>query len=200
MENYTFLKVIEILVEQLNEEKNYVLVGHSLGGHFCIEALPKLKGCLGLLLCGTPPLRKPLNISEAFNPDERMGLLFKKNLTTDEMEVLANFISSNKDLTVIKTAIEQSDPNFRKDMGFAVAKGELLDEIEILTKTKIPIALVQGESDDLVNRNYLESLKLDSFWKNRINYIKNAGHSPHFENSNSFNELILEFVNSIQKP
>lgn len=197
MKEYSIKNIVDVLAKHVDQEKNYILVGHSLGGHFCIEALPELKNCIGLLLCGTPPLKNPLNLDEAFNQDERMGLLFKENLTSEEFQLLASFITSNKDLTVTKSAIRQSDAKFRGDMGLAVTNGELLDEVSILQKTELPIAIVQGESDDLVSKSYLESVELNTLWENQVNYVSKSAHSPHFENPKEFNDIVLEFVNSI---
>ena len=198
MLRYSITKIIEILVEEINKEQDYILIGHSLGGHFCIEALPKLNNCLGLLLCGTPPLKKPLNINEAFNKDERMALLFQEKLNTEELDDLANFISSAEDKTILKSLIKESDGKFRSDLGIAVGMGELLDEVDILTKTKLPIAFVQGELDELVNKSYLENIALDIDRNMRIYNVEKSGHSPHFENPATFNKIVLEFVKSLQ--
>lgn len=199
MKNYSIIKITGMLVEEINKEQDYILIGHSLGGHFCIEALPKLNSCLGLLLCGTPPLKKPLNIYEAFNEDERMALLFQENLNIDELEDLANFISSAEDKTILKSMIKESDGKFRSDLGIAVGMGELLDEVDILTKTKLPIAFVQGDLDCLVNKSYLEKIALHIDRKKRVYFIEKSGHSPHFENPVAFNKIVLEFVSSLQQ-
>jgi len=199
MKNYSITKITGMLVEKINKEQDYILVGHSLGGHFCIEALPKLNNCLGLLLCGTPPLKKPLNIDEAFNNDERMALLFQGNLNNGELDDLANFISSAEDNTLIKSLIRQSDGKFRNDLGIAVGKGELLDEVDILTMTKLPIAFVLGELDGLINKLYMENIVMDIDKNIRIHSVSKSGHSPHFENPAAFNKILFEFANSLQQ-
>lgn len=197
MKNYTITKITGMLVEEINKEQDYILVGHSLGGHFCIEALPRLNNCLGLLLCGTPPLKKPLNIDEAFNNDERMTLLFQGSLNNGELDDLANFISSAEDNTLIKSLIKQSDGKFRKDLGMAVGNGELMDEVDILKRTQLPMAFVLGELDGLINKSYVEQITEEFDTNIGIHHVSKSGHSPHFENPTAFNKILFEFAHSI---
>ena len=46
-----------------------VLVGWSLGGHIVLECADIMPGARGFLIFGTPPLRCPPNIDEAFLPN-----------------------------------------------------------------------------------------------------------------------------------
>jgi len=69
-DEYSINLTVTDLVDQLKEEEAICLVGHSLGGHICIDAVPSLTCVKGLVLTGTPPLKKPINLENAFLPNQ----------------------------------------------------------------------------------------------------------------------------------
>lgn len=196
---YSVPALIEILKKNIASYESVVLVGHSLGGHLAIELLPELKNCSGLLICGTPPIKKPINLGEAFMPDERMGLLFKKDLGTQEARQFAECVCGDfqiRGFDILKAVLD-TDPKFREGIWVSVSKGELADEFEILEKAKIPIALIYGAEDPFVNANYLNTLQIPLLWKDKIHMVENSGHSPHLERPEQFNSLLFDFLNDL---
>ena len=198
LENYTIEHLVNVLAYQLNEEnKRYLLIGHSLGGHLCIEALPQLKNYLGLILVGTPPLQKPLNMQEAFKSDPRMSLLFKEYLDSQEVIEMANFLTNTHNLDSVIQMIVETDAKFRNGIGESASKNNLLDEVKILEQTALPFLFVLGENDAIVKKEYIESLIEGTKFSEGIKYIKKAGHSPQLENPEDFEKVILKFVGKI---
>src|ERR1017187_2421102 len=57
---------------------DYVLVGNSLGGDLILQEIGVLKGCKGIMLCGTPPVSKPPAMEKAFLHNPIVGMLFQK--------------------------------------------------------------------------------------------------------------------------
>jgi len=193
---YFLSRLVDILRENLEDYKNYVLVGHSLGGHLAIEALPYLKNCLGLMVFGTPPVKHPINLEEAFLPDPRMALLFQKNLSVPEMEGFAEGVCKDFKSRFINVleAIRNTDTQFREDIGISVARGEFADEAHILEKANIPIALLHGAEDPFVSAAYLNSLSIPNLWKQKVHILSKSGHSPHLERPEEFNTLLFDFL------
>jgi len=139
--SYSFPEILEILKTTIEPFERVVLVGHSLGGHLALELLPHLNNCIGLLIFGTPPVKHPLNLEEAFMPDERMALLFKKDMHPEEAIQFAGFVCKDfqsQDFDVLDT-IKNTDPKFREAIGASVVRGDLADEANILGKSKIPV-------------------------------------------------------------
>lgn len=196
---YSIPNLVETLVENINFYKSVVLVGHSLGGHLAIEILPHLKNCVALLISGTPPVKKPINLGEAFLPDERMALLFQKNLNSNEAKKFAECVCNNfqKQKFDVLGTIQNTDSKFREDIGISVAAGELADEVAILKNSTIPIAIFHGTEDALVNGNYLEELYIPMLWEGRIHKIKDSSHSPHLEQPDVFNQLLYDFLKDV---
>ena len=177
---------------------SYVIVGHSFGGHFLIQSLPRLLGCVGLVLIGTPPIKKPLNLDKAFLPNPTMPLLFKKDLEENEYNEFADSVAGKDHNQFMKKAIKTSDPKFREDLMGSIHNGDLEDEVELLRKAKIPMAFFAGTNDSLVNNNYIEQLSIPQIFKGELLFIKNSTHSPHLENPKHFNQLLLEFIYSLK--
>jgi len=62
-ENYGYPQIREKLLDQvLKVEEPLILVGNSLGGHLAIEILNNITNSKGILIFGTPPLKRPLNL------------------------------------------------------------------------------------------------------------------------------------------
>ena len=69
MSDFSLKSQKEYLLKQLKYHKgNVILVGHSLGGHLAIEIAEKIDNLKGLIIIGTPPVKKPMNLEEAFLP------------------------------------------------------------------------------------------------------------------------------------
>ncbi|MBM1105427.1 alpha/beta hydrolase [Aurantibacter crassamenti] len=197
-DGYSVPNVVKILAATIQEYSNVVLVGHSLGGHFAIETLPFLNNCKGIFVFGTAPVKKPVNMHEAFLADERMPLLFQKNLNPNETEDFTRFICKKSDLVPynFKERIHNTDAKFREDIGLSLANGELANEVEILAKTEMPVAILHGKNDSLVNLEYLKQLSIPNLWRNKINIIESS-HSPHLEKPEEFNRLLLKFLENL---
>lgn len=195
--DYQIPNLLVILSNFLNQFGPIVIIGHSLGGHIILQSLSKIEHCVGLVLIGTPPLKSPINLHEAFNLDERMGLLFKEQLSAKEIATLIEFIDCLNNPSLAEGAIKRTDPKFRIDIANSVSKGQLMDELEILKSINFPVALMIGEGDQLINRDYLESIHLPILWKERIHYIPKTGHTPQLGNPGYFNKLLLKFLDDI---
>ena len=81
----------------------------------------------------------------------------------------------------------------REFLGKSIQEGKINNEIEILQMSDIPVCIVTGEQDELINPEYLKSVQITK-WKNKLITIPNAGHYPHIENPDVFNNTIVEFA------
>ncbi|TMU56851.1 alpha/beta fold hydrolase [Flagellimonas algicola] len=196
LDNYQIPFLVPILEDIFNNLGSIVLVGHSLGGHLILQSLPNIANCLGLVLIGTPPLKKPLNLNEAFAQDERMGLLFKDQLSPGEKKSMMDFIGCNNHPVAIG-ALEKTDPVFRTGIAHSISTGELSNEMDSLKTADFPVAILAGEMDPLVNKEYLNKIGFSTLWKQKVHYIPSSGHTPHLENSKAFNAVINEFVEEL---
>jgi len=174
-----YSEVILALITHLNLT-NLLLVGHSLGGHIAIETSESSPEIKGVFIFGTPPLGIPPAINEAF-----LDLRLIPSLIVKEgFEVPQFFIDD----------INNTDPNARKFLVRNAVKNNLKNEIEIVSNLKIPLAIIHGAHDKLINLDYIKKLQIPSLWKNEVQIIKDAGHTPQWETSDEFNSILEEFV------
>ncbi len=176
--------------------KDIAIYGHSLGGHLAINLLPELKNIKGLAISGTPPLTLPPKLEEAFLPNPDLMLAFKANLTDTETRKLAHaFIQESAHETgKVQESIQLTDPLARAYIGQSISTELYNDETRLLAQAKIPIAILHGKKDSLVNLDYIQNLNIPALWKNSVQVIHLASHSPFLENEETFQERLKNFL------
>ena len=197
--DYHLPNLITTLIKFINSFnfKEYFLYGNSLGGHLLINCLPYLNGVKGLAINGTPPLTSPPDMAACFLPNPAAMLAFKPDLSEEEINQLAATFCNpgSANISEIEEYIKNTDPEFRRVVGAGLISGKNNDEIEILKQSNIPLAIVHGENDSLINPAYFKNINLN-LWNNKVHIIKNAGHLPFFENTEGFNEKFKGFLSA----
>lgn len=191
---FAFRDLVVEVVEKLGLDQ-FILMGHSLGGHVAMECLPLLPACKGIFLWGAPPVKLPLNTDELFNPIPESALLFTEKLTASEIDKLSALLGCEAHKQAIAVMIQGTDPAFRKHLPLSFGMGKVSDEYQLLKQSGIPVAIVQGASDQLISMAYLESLDLPMLWQNRVLLLEDSCHSPQMDHPAIFNNLIVQFAN-----
>lgn len=57
-----------------------------------------------------------------------------------------------------------------------------------------PLAILQGEGEQLVSLDYLRQLAIPSLWRGTIQIVPGAGHAPHAETPQAFTGLLEQFI------
>lgn len=186
-----FSKVISSFLKQLNVTQ-YILAGHSLGGHICVESLDQLTP-KGIAIWGTPPLKIPLDIS-AFKPYELGALLYKNNLSKDEAVALASsFYNDHLNFDQEIFDIQNTHQNFRELFFKSTIESKYKDEYSLLENYLGAKMILHGENDHYINLNYISNLSLKDLWNNQITTLP-GGHCVHKENFKEFNYLLAQFA------
>lgn len=192
-----YAKAITFAIEQLQAE-NFILAGHSLGGHIAINAAPMLKNIKGLLIFGTPPLDSVSSLGQAFLPNPLFPFLLQGPLTNEEASQLAgSMLSLQQHKDSLKRDILKTDPSVRSSFGAFVARGIIEDEVQIIRSLNFPVAVLHGEHDSYISKEYIEGLGFSNLWKNKVHSIGNSGHCPQLEQYAAFNALLTDYYNSV---
>jgi pimeloyl-ACP methyl ester carboxylesterase len=172
-----------------------VLVGWSLGGHVLLEASGQLQNSTGLMLFGVPPGGKPL-AAEAFLPHPAMGLVFTSDLSATEAEaVTAAFFKPGSEIPpFFHDDIQRTDGRAREALWISIGEGRYADEVEVVANFKKPLAVVHGEEDQLISLSYIKGLSMPTLWRDEIQIIPGAGHTPQWEQLERFNRLLMDFI------
>lgn len=187
-------------VEALGLE-DAVVVGWSLGGHVALEALSQLPHCKGVLIFGTPPIAFPPDLAAAFLPNPAMTAGFDPTPNEDEIRayVQAFFAPGTRDIPAFFFEdMRRADGRARAAVGSSIRPGGYEDEVEVVHTMRVPLAVLQGEHEQLVNLDYLKRVDMPTLWRGQVQVIPGAGHAPQWENSEAFNALLAAFVEACE--
>ncbi len=174
-----------------------VLVGWSLGGHIVLEAHNRLPQAKGFVIFGTPPLAFPPDMTAAFLPNPAVNIGFKVEVTKEEAAAYAQsfFIpNASVDLQPFIADILRTDGNARAGLAASIKPNGYQDEVQIVAHLTRPLAILHGESDQLVSAPYIRGLTMPTLWRKQIQVIPGAGHAPHWEQPEKFNALLEAFI------
>lgn len=184
------------LIEYINSLKNDILlVGNSLGGHLALEIANQVKNLKGLVIFGTPPVKKPLNLEEAFLPIAALQTFFTENPTEQEIINAAEVALANtKDSKVIIDDFKNTIPRVRKCIAEDILDNNLANEHEIYENLDVHKFIIAGDNDPSVNLAYQKRLNKISKKSNLI-VFDNCGHYPSLEQPEEF----LKTIDAISK-
>jgi pimeloyl-ACP methyl ester carboxylesterase len=197
-------RAVQAVVEALDlHEARFV--GWSLGGHVILEMAPDLPRARGLVIFGTPPVPSrdapPIPshepVREPFLPNPAMKFTFQESLDSSEASayVAAFFKPRFADIPpfYFHDAL-RTDGRARGGLGSSVEDGLYRDEVAIVRDLKVPLAVLHGGDEQLVNGQYFGSVAMPSLWRSAVQLIPYAGHAPQWETPKAFDALIEAFV------
>ena len=81
---------------------------------------------------------------------------------------------------------------FRSTILQNTINGKVSDEISLLESADIPLLIVFGEDEMLINHNYLDNAHLE-LWNSRVHKITEAGHMANLDKPEVFNQLLKSY-------
>lgn len=179
--------------------KDAVFVGWSLGGHLLLEATDLLPS-RGYFIVAAPPLSGLQDFGPAFLTTKALELVWKKDFAPGDFDPMLDiFIGPGHEEAsmLLKDDMQRSDGRARRAFFMSLPKGWYRDERRAVEELRVPIAFVHGSGDKLVNLAYIESLRIPTLWRGRVQVIEGATHTPHMEQPGRFNLILNEFLDSI---
>lgn len=180
-------------------DKNYIAIGHSLGGHIISHCANKLSSCLGLILISAPPINiKFMEI--AFISDERNNLVFTRQLDDAQINILANqFLDkTSQHIALVKDQINITDGFFRERLAESLANGLLNDEVSTLEQSDMYKVLVIGDDDKFISKEFCDHIMENTTSINEVVQVSNSGHCPHLSSTQSFQSLIKDLIGKME--
>lgn len=185
------------------DASNAIFVGWSLGGHILLEASEQLTDAGGIAIFGTPPIAdNPPDLENAFLPHPSLSFGFTAELSKENMLAYVTTFFRPDIVEIPDIFLEDialTDGRARANLGASITPGGYQDEIEIVGNIKIPLMIIHGEREQLVNADYIANLKIPTLWNREIQFIPNAGHAPHWEIPEKFNSLLMDFITEVTR-
>ncbi len=195
--DYSPLSTGEIIAEaikQIAESKPYCLVGFSYGTNVLSETLSHSVTPAGISLLGSCIIGDGIGFDKLLVPGDNIS--FHDELSTESVkQFLSGVLKSNYDNEII---IHTEDfflakPPFRSALGQSIIQGKHSDGIALLKNQAIPVQLIFGKEDNLIQINYLDEMPF-VIWKNEIYKLPGAGHYLQNDQPDFFNQLLAEYL------
>ena len=129
-------------------------IGWSLGGHVALEMAPDLRDPRGFVIFGTPPLTSGEAMREAFLPNPAMKVTFQESVDSIEASayVAAFFRPGFADIPpFFIDDVLRTDGRARSNLGASIRPGGARDEGAVVRDLKVPLAVLHGGEEQLVN-------------------------------------------------
>lgn len=180
------------VIETLGLDEAIVL-GWSLGGHVAIEMIDLLPGLKGLILTGTPPIRRN-GFAEGFLANPAKLPAAKRDLSADEVQAFAGAMFGEPVEPFLRAAIIRSDGRFRERLFAAAQAGAGIDQRYAVESATLPIAVINGSRDPLVNLAYIDSVRFENLWGGRGHRLSGDGHAPFWHSAPAYDALVAAFM------
>lgn len=190
-----YARVVAGVAEQLDLTRA-VFVGWSLGGHIALELTTRLPDAAGWLIFGTPPLAFPPAMAEAFLPHPAMAAAFQENLSEEQIAAFAAAMF-NPGASIPEFFLDdmrRTDGRARVGLASSIAPNGYADEVVVVANLSRPLAILQGENEQLVNRAYFDTLNMPTLWRGAVQIVEGAGHATQWEQPEKFNALLKAFL------
>jgi pimeloyl-ACP methyl ester carboxylesterase len=188
-----YASVVQGLLDALNWTSIDV-IGWSLGGHIALELLAADDRIRSTMIIGTPPARPcPESLENAFYASSKMQLAGKPCFSAADAEEYGKaMLGGEKHLTEPLLAnIQRADGRARMHMFQSALSGVGVDQRVLVETSDKPLCVVHGEAEPFVRLSYLQSVRYQALWRNRIQIVPKAGHAPHWQRPRSFNRILL---------
>lgn len=200
---YSLPGYAELLVEVVDSLNlsDAVFVGHSLGGHIVLEALPNMHCAAGAFVMGTPPVAHPADLAEAFLPHPAAGAIFQAGMSPEETTAFNTLLADlpAEEAALIIKSYHDTDPLARTVMGSSIMAGQFRDEQAVINASDTTTALISTTDDPLINPLFfddLETHKLNTraLWRGGVQRLSGCGHWFHIQRPNAVSALLTDFL------
>ncbi|MCV6629367.1 MAG: alpha/beta hydrolase [Flavobacteriaceae bacterium] len=190
---------LEKLTNLVNSfDEDVILVGHGLGGHLAIGISPEVHRLKGMLLAGTPPLKKPVNIAEAFMPSEFLECFFKPDYCDFELSKNLGMLTNSKQhQELIVQDFKNTLPEVRKNVAENLFQNRWANEYDIVMDGTTPIYFVQGDKDPVISKDYLQQIVQEASAHCQLFVIPQSAHFVMLDNPDAYMDILGKLVQKV---
>jgi pimeloyl-ACP methyl ester carboxylesterase len=164
-----------------------IVFGWSLGGHIGIEMIPRFRGMRGLMICGAPPVGRN-QMSQGFRSSPYSGVA----------DGFVEAIFGESAGRFLHDAVARADGHFRKTLFDAASSGAGVDQRTTVESSPVPLAVVNGGADRIVNLDYFDTVAYANLWEGRCHRLSGLGHAPFWQSPADFNPVLERFLNDVE--
>ncbi|QEM11694.1 alpha/beta fold hydrolase [Mucilaginibacter rubeus] len=178
-------------------EKEFILVGTSLGTSIIGEIKAFPLNCKGIFLCGAMLTSRNIMVKDMIRPGVSIAAAFKATPADEEIDFLIDHFIFKDNQPIkdhYKMVFKKTDPQFRAALGNSLRlPNNATDKIANLIAANLPTAMAFGSQERLIQTDYLEQSGLPK-WRNEIFKIPKAGHCIELDQPAALATLIGAFA------
>ena len=159
--------------------------------------MSRFSGMRGLMLIGAPPVGRN-GMAQGFKGSPHSGLAGKQDLCDAEIDAFVQAIFGRSAEPFLREAVARADGRFRKRLFEAARAGEGVDQRLIVESSPVPLAVVNGGADPLVNLDYFETVAYANLWEGQSHRLPRLGHAPFWEAPDDFDPILERFLRDIE--
>jgi len=189
-------KILAEAINSLINNKHFILIGLSLGSNILAEALAHTSTPLGIVLAGSCIVGGEVTVESFMKPDTNVFVVFTDDATEIEIRNYAYEVIRSARINDIEQFVfdyKRVKIPFRTALNTSIKNADYSNEISLLSGTNLPLLIIFGENDKIIDPNYLDDVKLP-FWKGKVHRIPKAGHLVHLDHPIQFNLLIASYA------
>ena len=172
------------------------VLGWSLGGHIGIEMMSRFPGMRGLMITGTPPVGRH-DMAQGFRGSPHMGAASRQDLSGADIDAIVGAIFGASAEPFLRDAVARADGRFRKRLFEAARAGVGVDQRQVVETSPVPLAVVNGGADRIINLDYVDSVAYANLWEGRCYRLDGLGHAPFWEAPAEFNSVLDHFLRDV---
>ena len=173
-----------------------VVFGWSLGGHIALEMASRLPRIRGVMISCAPPVGR-INMADGFVRNPHMKLASQEQLSPSDIDAFGRAIFGETLTPILRQAIARADGLARKTMFDAARSGAGVDQRWVAENIPIPLAVVNGSEDPIVNLSYFDTLEYANLWERRCHQLAGLKHAPFWEAPRIFNPILERFISDL---
>jgi pimeloyl-ACP methyl ester carboxylesterase len=174
-----------------------VVFGWSLGGHIGIEMVTRFRGMRGLMITGTPPVGRN-NMAQGFVASPHSGAAGRQDLSEADIDAFVQAIFGESVEPFLRDAVVRADGRSRKRIFEASRAGNGVDQRLTVETSSVPLAVVNGGADRLINLEYVDTVAYANLWEGRCHRLAGLGHAPFWEAPHIFTPVLERFLRDVE--
>ena len=196
--DYTLSGLGHVLAEIVDrlELSNYVISALSISTNIAGEAVRQLRGCRGLFMTGSSVIGDGITPEDILLPFQYGAALFEANPGDEELrDYIKGLVNEGQESTIeaLVAWYREADQVLRPTLGKSIGAGNWSNEIDNLDASRIPVVLVYGDQEQVIDRGYLEKARPGN-WRKHVRVLEKAGHLANLDDPEAFTRLLAGFA------
>lgn len=188
-------RIIAKAVQAFSSEENYILCGVSLGTNIIAEMLSCGIKPVGLVLAGSCITGGNYTLDKVFLPGTDSAFFFQDSPPAETVEkgykAVIPTTGTDELQQIMKDYFSVQTP-FRSSLLQSIANSLYSNEPEMIQQSGLPVLLVFGKDEKVVNPDYLNDPPF-LLWKNRGIKLP-GGHFIQLDDPDAFNDYLLAYA------